>query len=398
VTGAEALYADLGHFGRAAITRCWLAIVLPCLLLAYLGETAAVLRDGSAAASEPFYAVVPGWSTIPVLVVATLATVIASEAVIAGAFTVVHQAGGLGFLPVLRTEHPSDEEAARIYLPAVNWALAVAVLGVVLVFRSSDALSSAYGVAVAATFLCTVTLLGLLAHRKLLPVLFWGMVAVFFAATVPKIASGGWAPTALGALLFLVMTTWWMGQRRLEHARAEEETDVADVVRETAGSWERRTPGAAVFLTQDRRVSPIALQRLLETGWTPAEHVVLLSWHVEDHPGATPAEPTVTLDLHEDLPHGLLAVDVELGYRERLDVRHVLGDACRQEPEALEGVDPDTASYIVSLPIPRAVPRRGPARWWRQLFLLLDRVSLDRVEHLRVPRDRTLVVGAEVRL
>lgn len=398
VTGAEALYADLGHFGRRAISRCWLLIVLPALVLAYLGEAGAVLREGARAAAEPFYAVVPGIATVPVLVVACLATVIASEAVIAGAFTVLHQAGGLGFFPDLRTLHPSEDEAARIYLPAVNWTLAVAVLGIVLLFRSSDRLSAAYGVAVASTFVCTVTLLLLLARRRLLPALFLLLVAVFFAATLPKVVEGGWVPLGIGLALFTVMSTWWAGQRRLDRARADQETRLPDVVAHARDAWARRTPGATVFLTPDRRVSPLALRRLLDTGWSPSEQVVLLSWHVEDHPGASPAEPRVELDEHDDLPDGLVAVEVTLGYRERLDVRHVLQDARERQPQALGAVDPDEALYVVSLPIPRPVRTRGPASWWRRLFLVLDRLSTDRVERLELPRERTLVVGGEVPL
>ncbi|MCW2866853.1 MAG: hypothetical protein JWR20_1041, partial [Marmoricola sp.] len=156
VTGAEALYADLGHFGRRAISSGWLLVVLPALVLAYLGEASAVIRHHGAAA-QPFYAVVPGWATIPVLVVATLATVIASEAVIAGAFTVLHQLAGLGLFPYLRTEHTSRRHAGQIYLPAANWALAVGVLAVVALFRSSASLSSAYGVAVSSTIIVTAT-------------------------------------------------------------------------------------------------------------------------------------------------------------------------------------------------------------------------------------------------
>jgi KUP system potassium uptake protein len=242
VTGAEALYADLGHFGRVAITRAWLLLVLPALVLAYLGEASAVVRKPSGA-TDPFYAVVPGWATLPVLVLATLATVIASEAVIAGAFTVLHQAGGLGLFPFLRTRHPSPDEGGRIYLPAANWGLATAVLLVVALFRSSEKLASAYGVAVAATILVTTVLFltldrrrsGRLTARQLGAGIGLVVMAAFFAATLPKIVSGGWVPVGIGLLLFLVMWTWRSGQQRLTAGRQDDEGSPDTVLDQVTG-------------------------------------------------------------------------------------------------------------------------------------------------------------------
>src|SRR4051794_7795037 len=238
VTGAEALYADLGHFGRAAITRAWLSIVLPSLIVAYLGQAAEVVRN-PASAGDPFYGVVPSWARIPVLVVATAATVIASEAVIAGGFTVLHQAGGLGLFPYLRTRHTSPNEAGQIYVPAANWSLGAAVLVVVLVFRSSQRLAAAYGLAVSLTILTTVTLYVTLTvvrdHRPLRAaagVLAGALVACFFAAAIPKFVSGGWLPTLIGGVLFVVMWTWCSGHARLAGARRQVELSPAGFVRE----------------------------------------------------------------------------------------------------------------------------------------------------------------------
>jgi KUP system potassium uptake protein len=400
VTGAEALYTDLGHFGRPPILWSWLAVVFPALVLAYLGEAAEVLRDTSAAA-EPFYAVVPGWATIPVLVVATLATIIASEAVIAGAFTVLHQAGGLGLFPFLRTQHPSAEHAGQIYVPAVNWCLATAVLLVVVGFGSSSRLSAAYGVAVSSTFLIDVTVfLVLLRVRRasrlpqVVGVLCGLVVLAFFAASLPKLPSGGWVPTGIGLVLFLVMSTWWSGQRILDRHRRREEDEASDVLA-SADEDVRRIPGAAVFLTRDREVAPIALRALVDLGHTLPERVVLLSWHLEDKPSAHPHETVVEVDRYEGRYEGVVGVDVALGYRERLDVGHVLGEACEQEPDALEGVDPDRAVYFVSQPIPRLARDGAMAMWRQRLFLVLDRLATDRAEQLSLPRARTIVVGRE---
>jgi KUP system potassium uptake protein len=401
VTGAEALYTDLGHFGRSPILWSWLALVLPALVLAYLGEAAEVLRDPSAA-TEPFYAVVPGWATIPVLVIATMATIIASEAVIAGAFTVVHQAGGLGLFPYLRTQHPSPQHAGQIYVPAVNWCLGVMVLVVVVGFGSSTRLSSAYGVAVSGTFLIDVTVFLVLMHvsgaarlPRVAGALCGLVVLAFFAASLPKLPSGGWVPVGIGLALFLVMSTWWSGQRLLAAGRRREEQKPTDVLEAIHEDGLRRVDGTAVFLTRDKDIAPIALRALVNLGHTLPDRVVLLSWHVEDKPSARAHKAAVTVDTFGDRYAGIVGIDVALGYRERLDIGHVLGAACDQEPEALDGVDPGGALYFVSQPIPR-LARGGTMAMWRQrLFLVLDRLASDRAEQLALPRARTIVVGRE---
>lgn len=394
VTGAEALYADLGHFGRRPIARAWLFVVLPALVVAYLGEAAAVLRD-PAAAAEPFYAVVPGWATIPVLVLATLATVIASEAVIAGGFTVLHQAGGLGLFPYLRTRHPSAEEGGRIYVPAANWALAAAVLSVVVLFRSSEKLASAYGVAVAATILVTVTLF-LALDRTWRRVVAAGGIAVmlaFFAATLPKVLSGGWAPVGIGVVLFTVMWTWRSGQQRLAVARGSSEGSPRQLLDEIHGL--HRTPQTAVFLTDNKDVAPFALRTVAETAEVLPERVVLLSWHVADTPAASPHGTVVEVDTFDDRYAGVTGVDVTLGYRERLSVQHVLEAACEADPGRFRDVDPAEATYLLSDSIPRLARDGAMATWRQRVFLVVHRLATDRVEQLELPRDRTIVIGRE---
>ncbi len=406
VTGGEALYADLGHFGRKAIARAWLLVVLPALVLAYLGEAAAVVRDPDVAAS-PFYAVVPSWGTIPVLLLAAFATVIASQAVIAGAFTVFHQAGGLGLFPWLRTRHPSATESGRIYVPAVNWSLAVSVIAVVLLFRTSDRLAAAYGVAVAFTMLTTTSLYLVLDHvrreshplRRAAAYLGLGVMVVFCAAALPKIPRGGWAPVLIGAVVFLVMWTWWSGHRRLAAARAADEGTPRELLEQVSSDGEplHRTPHTAVFLTDDPTTAPSALRTITEQARVLPERVVLLSWRVQDTPGSAAHENSVELDLFEDC-EGVTGVSVTLGYRERLDVRHVLECAREQHPQDLDGLDPDTATYLLSDSIPRIDPACGMATWRQRLFVLLARVSTDRVDQLELPRDRTIVIGRELDL
>ena len=403
VTGAEAMYADLGHFGRPAITRAWLVMVLPALVIAYLGEASEVLRHPSAAA-DPFYGVVPGWATIPVLVIATAATVIASEAVIAGGFTVLHQAGGLGLFPYLRTRHTSAKEAGQIYLPAANWSLAVAVLAVVVLFRSSSQLASAYGLAVSLTILMTSTLYVTLVRirdrarvRSAAGVVLGVVVACIFAATLPKFVAGGWLPTFTGTVLIVVMWTWWSGRARLARSRTEEELTPEAFVRDLHEADPRRVPGVGVFLSDDADTAPLALRTLLDLGHLLPERVLILCWHVADSPTAEAHENAVKVGDFGAQYDGVLSVDVTLGFHERLDVRAVLRDLT-DRCEELADVDPEQAYYFVSAPHPRLSRSSPMARWRQRLFLVLDELSTDRVAQLQLPRRRTITVGRDLEL
>jgi KUP system potassium uptake protein len=362
-----------------------------------------VSRD-PAAASNPFYAGVPSWATIPVLVVATAATVIASEAVIAGAFTVLHQAGGLGLFPFLRTRHTSSTKAGQIYLPAANWTLAAAVLAVVLAFRSSDRLASAYGLAVSLTILTTtalfVTLVLVRDHdrvRAAAGILLGVLVLFFFAAAVPKFVSGGWLPTLVGAVLFVVMWTWRSGRRRLETARRREEPSPSEYVRDLRREQPRRVPGTGVFLTEDADIAPIALQTVLEVGRVLPDRAVVLSWRVADTPTAEAHENRVRVGDFGEPYDGVVAVDVVLGFQERLDVVSVLEEV-RDRDRDLADVDPGEAFYFLSVPHARLSDHSPMARWRQRLYLLLDRLSTDRVAQLHLPRHRTVTVGRELEL
>jgi KUP system potassium uptake protein len=402
VTGAEALYADLGHFGARPITRSWLVLVLPALVIAYLGEAAEVIQKPSSAAN-PFYAGVPTWGTIPVLVIATAATVIASEAVIAGAFTVLHQAGGLGLFPYLRTRHTSSTEAGQIYLPAANWTLAVAVLAVVLLFGSSERLASAYGLAVSLTILTTTALfvtLMLVRRARLRAAAGTALgvlVLFFFGAAVPKFVSGGWLPTVVGAVLFVLMWTWWSGRARLATARRRVELSPEQYVRELRTDDPSRVPGTGIFLTEDAEIAPIALRTVLEIGHVLPERAVILSWEVADTPTAEAHESRVRVGDFGEPYDGVVSVDVVLGFQERLDVVAVLAEV-REQREDLSDLDPEAAFYFVSVPHARLSHDSPMARWRQRLFLLLDELSTDRVTHLRLPRHRTVTVGRELEL
>jgi KUP system potassium uptake protein len=406
VTGAEALYTDLGHFGRRAITTAWWGLVFPALVLAYLGEAAAVVRDPSSA-GNPFYGVVPSWATIPVLVLATCATVIASEAVIAGAFTVLHQAAGLGFFPDLRTVHTSGRHPGQIYQPAANWSLAVAVLVVVTAFRSSQRLANAYGVTVSATVVLTVVLYVAWAARQtprpLVRLALGGVTglaaAILFAATLPKLAAGGWVPAVIGAVLFVLMHTWWTGQARVTARLREEELTAGELARTVAAADDlHRVEGHAVFLTHDADVAPLALRAMVDTTRVLPEHVILLSWEVDDTPSASAHETAVSVrDLcGEDWD--VVSLSVVLGYRERLDVGHILAEALEQEPDRLSALDPDRAVFVASELILGYSRTTSWARWRQRLFLAMNRVARDRADQLSLPRARTVVIGRELEL
>jgi KUP system potassium uptake protein len=407
VTGAEALYTDLGHFGRRPIALAWWALVFPCLVLAYLGEASAVTRDPSAA-GDPFYAVVPSWATVPVLVLGTCATVIASEAVIAGAFTVLHQAAGLGLFPDLDTRHTSSHHPGQIYQPAANWTLAVAVLAMVLLFRSSERLAAAYGVTVSATVVLTACLYLAWAIRarprppaRLVVGSLTGFAAaVLFAGTLPKVASGGWVPAVLGLVVFLLMHTWWSGRRRLESQLRRQEEDAEDLAA-TIDSQRSRlhaVGGDLVFLTHDADVAPLALRAMVEPARLLPGRAILLSWEVQDTPSAPGDRASVRVRTFGEEVCEVVGVSVVLGYRQRLDVHHILAEAVRSEPDLLGDLDPRSALYVVSEPIP-TLSRRSPlARWRRRLFLAMDRLARDRADRLSLPRGRTVVIGREVEL
>ncbi|HEX3931088.1 MAG TPA: KUP/HAK/KT family potassium transporter [Nocardioides sp.] len=407
VTGAEALYTDLGHFGRRAIATAWWTVVFPALVLAYLGEAAAVLRDPSTA-GNPFYGVVPSWATVPVLVLGTLATVIASEAVIAGAFTVLHQAGGLDFFPDLRTIHTSRRHPGQIYQPAANWTLGAAVLLLVVAFRSSDRLANAYGVTVSATVVLTVVLYVVWALRQRPRP--WARIgvgtasglvaALLFAGTLPKLVVGGWVPAAIGAVLFVLMHTWWTGQGRVAARLRDEELtaeELVEAVQEDAAHV-RHLEGHAVFLTHDPAMSPLALRSLLDIAGLVPEHVVLLSWEVDDAPSAPPEESSVTVRSLGDDSWDVTGVSVVLGYADRLDVTHILEDAVEAEPDLLSSLEPAEAVFIVSR-LDLGSSRRAPwARWRQRVFLAMNRLARDKADQLSLPRARTIVIGRELRL
>jgi KUP system potassium uptake protein len=401
VTGAEALYADLGHFGRKAITRAWLWVVFPSLILNYLGQASLAIRHPAEAASS-FFGLVPGWGQLPTVILATLATIIASQAVISGTFSVVHQAWRLGLFPPLRVVHTSKEREGQIYLPAINLLLAVTVLGVTLGFRSSGALASAYGIAVTTTISITtvIYLAWSWAHAKRMTPRIAAVAAIlvvvltFLAANLPKAASGGWLPLTIGAVMFVAMIAWWTGERRIDAGRHREEMPLEKLPSLLAGEGPslNRVPGDAVFITWNPAVVPMSLRMMVAQIHALHSRVILVSWTTVDVPSTVRSAHRITV---KTFPSGIVQVVARIGYREHPSMTTLLSEAHRLHEDELAGFVASRATFFIATPVPRYNKRSKMPRWTQALFLALNRLAPDPIDLIEVPRDRTIVLGRE---
>jgi KUP system potassium uptake protein len=404
VTGAEALYADLGHFGRKSITRAWLWIVFPALVLNYLGQASLALRN-PAEASTSFFGLVPSWGQLPVVILATLATIIASQAVISGTYSVIHQAWRLGFLPPLRVVHTSKEIEGQIYVPAVNVLLALVVLGVTLGFRSSAALASAYGIAVTTTISITtiVYIAWSWAHAKRVTLSIAVssgiliVVLVFLAANLPKAASGGWLPLTIGAVVFIVMSTWWVGERHISTGRRRGEVlfDELQNLLSAAKGTLHRVPGVAVFITRDPTVVPVALRSMVSQNYALQKRAILLSWATVDVPTTVGSPHRITIEAY---PSGILQILAEVGFREHLSMTGLLSEARAIDKDAFADFSMSRVTFFISTSIPRYNRKSKMFRWSQLLFLALVRLTPDTLDVIQLPRDQTIVLGREIQL
>jgi KUP system potassium uptake protein len=403
VTGAEALYADMGHFGRRSITRAWLILVFPACVLSYLGQGALILNDPAKVAG-PFFLLVPGWGRLPLVLLATAATVIASQAVITGAYSLTSQAAQLGYLPRLRIAHTSESTIGQIYVPWINWLLMTSVLTLVFAFRSSEALAFAFGMAVTATITITTLLFFYVARDR------WGtprwligvgagvlMVVdlLFVAANLTKLVHGAWLPLLIGLTVFTVMTTWQRGRQIVTAERERQEGSLREFIGElrTGEAATRRVPGTAVFLNRGTQTAPLALRANVEHNHVRHEHVVILSIETEPVP-RVPAHQRITVD---DLGYGddgITHVTARFGYMETPDVPAALA---LLDPAATEGrLDLDQASYFLS----KIELRRGKAAtmapWRKRLFIATSYITADAAEYFGLPRDRTVIMGSHI--
>jgi KUP system potassium uptake protein len=402
VTGAEALYADMGHFGWPAIRRAWFFLVFPALTLNYLGQGALILADPKAVAN-PFFLLMPSWALLPVVVLATVATVIASQAVISGAFSVTRQAVALGFLPKLRIRHTSDAEG-QVYVPAVNAVLFVAVVGLVLGFETSTRLASAYGIAVTGT-LAIDTILFFVVVRTLWHKPLWLVVSgaaaflvvdlAFFGANLPKVVHGGWFPLALALVMFTLLTTWQRGQALVTAKRAETDGLLKDFVEQirTMDPPVYRAPGTAVCLTSGKGNMPLALRENLEHNNVVHEAVVVVSVETLKVAHVHPDEQVTVDDLghHDD---GIMHVSLQCGFQDE----HNVPDALRRAVEiGLEcEIDIDNATYFVSRITIVSGDAPGMSKWRKKLFLAMANTATDPVEVFGLPEHRIVTVGSYI--
>jgi KUP system potassium uptake protein len=405
ITGAEALYADMGHFGRAPIRRAWFLVVFPALILNYMGQGSLILETPSAV-DNPFFLLMPHWGRVPMVILATVATVIASQAVISGAFSVTRQAVRLGFLPRVSIRHTSAQEIGQVYAPAVNWTLLAAVIALVVGFGSSAKLASAYGIAVTGT-ITVDTLLFLVVARVLWKKPSWLVAlgaAVFFTvdfaflgANLTKAEHGGWFPLTVGALLFVVLSTWRRGSDHVNKARVAEEGSISEFVEELHGfdPPAARVPGTAVYLNARRETTPLALRKGVEYNRSLHETVVIISLETTKAPYVAEADRLIVdhLGFEDD---GISHLTARFGFQEPTDVPRLLELA---EERGIEGeIDPEGAVYFLSQ---IAIVPAGQAhmqRWRKHLFIALARNASSPVDYFKLPRERTVSLGSQIEL
>ncbi len=403
VTGAEALYADMGHFGRGPIRRAWFWLVLPALLLNYMGQ-GVLLLDDPGAIESPFFRLVPDGLLVPLVLLATLAAIIASQAVISGAFSVTRQAVQLGFLPMLTIRHTSRQEAGQIYAPAINWGLFAIIVALVVGFGSSSKLASAYGIAVTGTLAIDTILFFVVVRllwRKPLwmalggAVLFLVVDLAFFAANLTKVISGGWFPLVIASLVFTVLITWRRGRDVVGHQRADEEGPLLEFV---VGLEEHdeppvRVPGTAIFLNADASKTPLALRYNVEHNRVLHEHVVVCSVETLQVP-YVPQEERIEVDLLQIPDDGIALVKLKYGFQDEPNVP----EALRHTAEHGLEVDVDGATYFLSRVTIAPTKGGGMAPWRKRLFTVMSRNAAGRVQYFCLPDDRVVSFGSQLEL
>jgi KUP system potassium uptake protein len=405
VTGAEALYADMGHFGRRAITWGWLSFVLPACVLSYLGQGALLLGDESAV-SAPFFLLTPDWARLPMVLLATVATVIASQAVITGAYSVASQAARLGYLPRLRITHTSESTIGQIYVPWINGLLMVSVLTLVFAFRSSASLAYAFGMAVTGTITITTLLFFYTARTRWrrppwLVVIGAGPLLLvdlmFLAANLTKLVHGAWLPLLIAVTAYTVMTTWQRGREIVTRAREQAEGPLREFVDQLSDCQPPllRIPGTAVFLNRGKETTPLAMRANVEHNRVRHEHVVIMAIDTLPVPRVPDSERTAVdaLGYAED---GIIHLTAHFGYMEK---PNVLGALRLLDPAQTEGtVAIDDASYFLSKLELTKGTAPNMARWRKQLFIATSYITADAADYFGLPPDRTVIMGSRIEI
>jgi KUP system potassium uptake protein len=398
VTGGEALYADMGHFGARPIRLAWFFGVLPALLLNYFGQGALLLRD-PAAAQNPFYLLGPSWSLYPMVVLSTVATVIASQAVISGAFSLTRQAVLLGFCPRLRIDHTSEREIGQIYVPSVNWALMVATIALVLGFRSSSQLAAAYGVAVTTTMAITTILMAVVARElwkwptagaAALAAVFLVPDLAFFGANILKVPHGGWFPLVVAAAVFTLLTTWRRGREILDRRVRDEVVSTELFLKDPALPRLARVSGTAIYMSRTADGVPPSLLHNVKHNKVLHERIVFLTVETEDQPRVPVDE---CLDV-EGLGQGVFRVRARYGFMEDADVPELLR---RVKAPGLEFPPGDTSFFLGKETI-FATRKPGMALWREHLFAFMSRNARSATLFFKLPPDRVVELGAQIEI
>jgi KUP system potassium uptake protein len=396
VTGSEAIYADLGHFGRRPIQVAWVGFVLPSLAINYLGQGALVLADPKTVAN-PFFHLYPDWALLPIVVLATAATVIASQAVITAAYSVTSQAIQMGMLPRLAVRHTSAEVAGQVYMPRVNWLLLAGVLFLVVLFRSSSGLATAYGIAVTGTMVVTTAMLFVVVWKVwnwklwaalLLIVPFLAVDTTFLTANLLKVYEGGWITILVGTLVMIVIWTWRRGTRLLAQKTRRVEVPLESLVKNLEGKPPYIVPGTAVFLTGDPDFTPTALLHNLKHNKILHEHDVILTVIVENLPRVR-IEDRVSIHPISDRFMGLI---LRFGFMERPNVPKALAVARKQGWQ----FDIMSTSFFLSRRSVRPDPRSGMPQWQDRLYISLARSADDASSYFQLPTDRVIEIGTQV--
>ncbi len=400
ITGAEALYADMGHFGRKAISYAWYPIVFPSLILNYFGQGAHIIAAGPAAAANPFYSLAPDWAIYPMVAISTVATIIASQALISGSFSLAQQAVQLGYSPRLTIVHTSGEHKGQIYIPEINFLLMVACISLVLVFRSSSELAAAYGIAV----MGTMTITSILIHQVAIKRWNWppwkahtllaALLCVdipFLTANVPKVVHGGWVPLGICAVVFSVMVTWKRGRTALVRKLEQQFFPVQEFVKVMARQKPHRVDGTAIFMTSNPRVAPPALMHHFTHTQVLHQQVLLLSIVTEDVP-VMPMKDVIEVT---NLGVGFYEVIAHFGFMQTPKVEKILR-LCRVQA----GINYDDArtTFFLGRDILLINGPERMARWRKVLFAFLVRNSLSATAYYGIPPDRVVELGMQVNL
>jgi KUP system potassium uptake protein len=399
LTGAEALYADMGHFGIKPIQYAWFFLTMPCLLLNYMGQGAMVLANPEAV-KNPFFLMVPESMTLPLVILATLATIIASQAVISGAYSLTSQAIALGFVPRMRVAHTSDNEIGQIYMPAINWILLITVVAVVLAFKKSENLAAAYGIAVTTTMVIT-TLLAAVVMRAVwkwntaivsIIILTFTIVDIaFFGANLIKIAEGGWFPLTLGIFCFMLLMTWYQGRKLLREKAVSEGIPLESFIDGLLAHPPHRVEGTAVFLTAHVNYVPVAMLHNLKHNRVLHERVFFLKISVWDVPYVDDKE-RLTL---KDMGGGIYLVRAMYGFKETPDINKVI--SLIEEHNHLKFDLMDTSFFLArDTVVPSKLP--GMALWRERLFAWMFQNAAKPSDFFQIPTNRVVELGAKIEI